>query len=274
MALRDSKLVLRVADTVRDAMKVKDQRTPEERKAHGLELREQCPLDTHAVWEAPADRPDPVALLRERSALKRLAPQLPALAADARCRVVTVFDVLANQFIEELRGEKRHGSCGMGIWETVLRHRRGCALTLGDIDEKSTEELIADLRRIRDGYFAQRLAEKAEPSVFRGWREGLIFDENLLLNAAEDMREGIKCLRVINSVSLLKENFETFIFEGAQGLLLDGSGDAYAPYTTPSATGSRNIRAFHAELGVTAQETALPLGASVKVLHGCRQLVP
>ena len=201
--------------------------------------------------------PDPVALLRERSALKRLAPQLPALAADARCRVVTVFDVLANQFIEELRGEKRHGSCGMGIWETVLRHRRGCALTLGDIDEKSTEELIADLRRIRDGYFAQRLAEKAEPSVFRGWREGLIFDENLLLNAAEDMREGIKCLRVINSVSLLKENFETFIFEGAQGLLLDGSGDAYAPYTTPSATGSRNIRAFHAELGVTAQETAL-----------------
>ena len=219
--------------------------------------------------------PDPVALLREQNALRRMIPELTELAADARCRVVTVFDVLANQFIEELRGDKRHGSCGMGIWETVLRNRRGCMLTIGDICEKSAEKLAAELRRIRDGYFAERLAEKAEPSVFRGWHDGLIFDENLLLNAAEDMRRGMDIVRVIKSLSVLRERFETFIFEGAQGLLLDGSGDAYAPYTTPSATGSQNIREFREEFDITTQETDLELcyvSRSYMTRHGAGSL--
>ena len=76
MALLDSKLAMRVADTVRDAMNVQDRRTPEERKAYGLKIREQCPLDVHAVWEAPADRPDPVALLKEQgeSRVQELLP--------------------------------------------------------------------------------------------------------------------------------------------------------------------------------------------------------
>ena len=43
-----------------------DERTPDERRAAGEALREKVPHKAHAIWEAPADRPDPVALLKEQ----------------------------------------------------------------------------------------------------------------------------------------------------------------------------------------------------------------
>lgn len=41
---------------------------------------------------------------------------------DHRVRWSTPYDMMANQIIEHLRGKDKHGSCGMGIWETVLRY--------------------------------------------------------------------------------------------------------------------------------------------------------
>ena len=36
------------------------------------------------------------------------------------CPVTTPFEMLANLILEESRGKKRHGSVGVGIWETVI----------------------------------------------------------------------------------------------------------------------------------------------------------
>ena len=38
--------------------------TPTERRAHGKRLRDTVPRDTHAAWRAPADRADPIGILR------------------------------------------------------------------------------------------------------------------------------------------------------------------------------------------------------------------
>ncbi|MDE7285341.1 MAG: hypothetical protein K2N55_00655 [Lachnospiraceae bacterium] len=38
--------------------------------------------------------------------------------ADPDCACTTVYDVLLNSLPEQLRAKDRHGSCGMGIFET------------------------------------------------------------------------------------------------------------------------------------------------------------
>ena len=43
-----------------------DLKTNEERRAEGRALRAAVPRSSHAGWEAPSDRPDPVSLLKER----------------------------------------------------------------------------------------------------------------------------------------------------------------------------------------------------------------
>jgi uncharacterized protein (DUF2252 family) len=43
-----------------------DDRTPDEQRAHGAALRNKVPFASHAVWVAPADRIDPVDLLRQQ----------------------------------------------------------------------------------------------------------------------------------------------------------------------------------------------------------------
>ena len=47
-----------------------------ERYAEGKRLREQCPRSSHAIWKAPRDRPDPVALVLEadRGRIPELLP--------------------------------------------------------------------------------------------------------------------------------------------------------------------------------------------------------
>ncbi|MDE6789018.1 MAG: adenylosuccinate synthetase, partial [Ruminococcus sp.] len=39
-----------------------------------------------------------------------------------KCMWSTPFDMMLNQIIEDSRGDKRHGSCGYGIWETIVRY--------------------------------------------------------------------------------------------------------------------------------------------------------
>jgi hypothetical protein len=55
---------------------VQNPATLQERYAAGKALREACPRDTHAVWKAPAGRPDPVQLVlkAEKGRLPELLP--------------------------------------------------------------------------------------------------------------------------------------------------------------------------------------------------------
>ena len=42
---------------------------------------------------------------------------------DRHCIVTLPCDMLINQFVETARGKSRHGSCGVGIFETIVRNR-------------------------------------------------------------------------------------------------------------------------------------------------------
>ncbi|MFY0104131.1 hypothetical protein ABTP95_20025, partial [Acinetobacter baumannii] len=63
---------------------------------------------------------NPIIFRRELSALNDLHLS-PAVILDSRARLTTPYDILVNQTIENRRGKTRHGSCGIGINETVTR---------------------------------------------------------------------------------------------------------------------------------------------------------
>ena len=187
MALRDSKLVLRVADTVRDAMKVKDQRTPEERKAHGLELREQYPLDTHSVWEAPADRPDPVALLKEQGE-SRVQELLPLRYERMSVSAFTFYRGGALIMASDLSHTPTTGievqACGdahisnFGFFNSPERHT---VFDINDFDETTRGPWEWDVKRLatsveicgRGRGFSDKDRKRAVRACVRGYREAM-----------------------------------------------------------------------------------------------------
>lgn len=150
------------------------------------------------------------------------------------CPLTTPYDMIANQIIEESRGDRRHGSCGVGIWETILRN----GITVGEMAAKSDDEKTDYLKFIRDEYFTNRISSKGiKPS--KDW-ESIINSKSLISNYIYDFN-----LMIMNSIftndSILNQ-FDTIIFENGQGLLLDQNREiqTYERHTTPSNTGLKN----------------------------------
>ena len=50
---------------------------------------------------------------------------VPNTYINQNCMITTPFDMMANQIIEESRGKNKHGSCGLGIFETIKRYKAG-----------------------------------------------------------------------------------------------------------------------------------------------------
>ena len=99
---------------------------------------------------------NPLLLADELAALRSLGVE-PAYTVDPDAWLTTPFDMMVNQMAEEARGRARHGSCGLGINETVTRseHQRFATRVrdLADVDR-----LSARLATIRDDYVPGRLA--------------------------------------------------------------------------------------------------------------------
>ena len=60
-----------------------------------------------------------------RKEYTELSVYKPICYVDKRCPVTTPWDMIINQFYEEVRGASRHGSCGMGIGSTIDRENNG-----------------------------------------------------------------------------------------------------------------------------------------------------
>jgi adenylosuccinate synthase len=65
----------------------------------------------------------------------------PVIFAHYKARVSTIYDMVLNSIAEISRGADRHGSCGLGINETVTRHEAGFTLTVLDIKSYNALDL-------------------------------------------------------------------------------------------------------------------------------------
>lgn len=160
---------------------------------------------------------------------------------DARCRIVTPFDMIANQFAEQGR-DVRHGSCGMGIFETIIRYNDGGGRMLtrkvGDLCNlinNSLYDYITDVQR----YYEHR--------------KGIRFDsipgldvEGLKRHWVDDFNTMVANVSIVYdwSVKSLLNYYDVIIFEGGQGLALDMDNMADFPHLTPSNTGCKKMIPF------------------------------
>lgn len=200
--------------------------------------------------------PDLLKLGEEMDQMKQSGMDIHTLYAHPDCSCVTVYDVLLNSLTEQLRGRQRHGSCGMGIFETTLRTKTPYVLFLRDFEKAECRmaPIAEKLSSIREQYTLPRLRELEnkypksfqDPEICR-WAE-LITDDNVLYNAAEMMCGHFRKYVALRDWPPMAAQYDTLIFENGQGLLLDWDNEEYSPHLTASHTGLKNIAELLAEL--------------------------
>ena len=153
-----------------------------------------------------------------------------------QCMVSTPYDMMANQIIEDARGDQRHSSCGVGIWETIYRG----GITAEKLFSMSDRETESYLKTVREYYMDKRFKEKGIQFPDK-WR-WLFFSEPLMkayIDSIGTMRE----MTMMFGSIVLHDMRNSVIFENGQGLCLDQSGDYLTVYeghlSTPSYTGLR-----------------------------------
>lgn len=172
---------------------------------------------------------------------------VPSVYVDPGAPVTTPYDIMLNQAAEKARGNKRHGSCGMGFAETIHREVDVLhSLYFGEIEDESV--LRAKLNRIRFDWVPMRagqlgISEKIE----------FLNDERIFERFVADCKFTYAMTRARFWRTMRWEG--DLIFEGAQGLRLDMFHENF-PHVTRSQTGVRNVKALLAEnvMGASVHE--------------------
>lgn len=147
---------------------------------------------------------DPIALHAEYDILVQKGIT-PKLYVDACCTIISPYDVIANRNNKE---SLENGTCGCGIWEALNRERNGCGeLDIFDI-QSSPEDYLEDVRSYHNLDKQEELEEQFIKDI-----------EWLSLFATYD-------------IEAVAEDYDVFIYESSQGLLLDGNY-GLRPYITP-----------------------------------------
>lgn len=173
---------------------------------------------------------NPLALRQEVDKLELT----PTVMSHEHARVSTIYDMAINGLIEEARGSGRHGSCGMGINETVTRHQFGPRLSLRDARDPSFDR-AAFFRGLEQRWIPYRLAQLGldldklpESPLTELIRRR---ESNKHASALYDAARHI--VQVYDTDMLRTSNW---VFEGAQGLALDEELGTF-PHVTRSRTG-------------------------------------
>ena len=180
---------------------------------------------------------NPLLYADERRALADNFGVVPELTASARCRVTLPWDMMVGQIIEESRGAARHGSCGCGIYETILRFRNtDWAMDLGTLARAGWTDFRAACRRLVTEYLPARLgAMGAAPDA--EW-QAILNSEGLIERTWEDLRDMLREVRLYGDWADAARGFDHLVFEAGQGLALDAENRADFPHLTPSRTTS------------------------------------
>ncbi len=180
---------------------------------------------------------NPIIFLKDHSALKEYICCRKCYV-NPNCRFSTPFDMLINQIAEESRGTDRHGSCGIGIWETLVRYKNGYKMTVSEFHKADLNEKVEYLTNIADHYMPVRLNELGIQKLDDKWTDIISKKHILIENFIEDFENMMICVTLCNDDII--DEYDTVIFEGGQGLLLDEENTEYMPYLTPSKTGTAN----------------------------------
>lgn len=163
----------------------------------------------------------------------------PKVFRDTRCKWTVPFDMIANTITEQLKGT--HGSCRMGVWNTILRNKEMNFISFDDFNSLPYSGKLVILEDIKKWY------ERRIP-VPDEWK-GIWNSPFLITNFMDDCTFMLQ--NTIPAYGTKDEfvKYDGIIFENGQGLLLTDRGkDTYD--TTPSNTGVHDALCVLKESGL------------------------
>lgn len=200
----------------------------------------------------------------------------PQVYINPNCKLTTIYDMLINQVLEADRGTSKHGSCGVGVFETLYRNQNGIdfkntfeynplAMTVGEFVRMNALGQLDFLNAIRKEYVPKRFDIFGLKNIAAEFLKVLSSD-NVLINFIDDFNFMIKHSMAARDDILL--DYDTAIFENGQGLLLDQYNDAYFPHLTPSNTGLKNPTNILNKLDYRGQVEACYVTRTYMTRHG------
>lgn len=212
----------------------------------------------------------PLAMLAEERHLQTLGidDAFARMRVDVQALVTTPFQQSANRLKEMLRGDARHGSCGMGVGETMvdwLAH--GCNVLLaGDLHDRA--RTVQKLRFLRDAKWTEIEAKLSGADISDALAAELnTFHDPRLIEATADVYAYFVGLVTLTDGDTLRRQRGTVIFEGAQGVLLD-EWRGFFPYNSWSTLSFKNAETLLAETGFDGETLRLGLLRAYATRHG------
>ena len=216
----------------------------------------------------------PLAAMREAEALSTLGVVNPLslLSIDEHALIITPFHRAANRLRELLRDGSRHGSCGVGVGESMadlvflgpdqslfmgeLRNRSKMAYKLERIQEAKRAELYAMARDLPDtkDVLHERMVLERVDAVDRTIE---LFES--FASTVHTVGSGYLA-HVMNTPG-------TVVFEGAQGVLLD-EWYGFHPHTTWSTTTPKNAHTLLSEASFKGATTTIGVMRAYATRHG------
>ena len=198
--------------------------------------------------------------LGERNVLRRIS-------IDPACLVTTPFQQAAGRLRELLRSGERHGSCGVGVGETV-------ADALADPELAVRFGELRQPARLRDRLEAQRVRKWAEFSAQAGGGPNADVARELQLLASSDVTERwltaaadvAQAVRIAGDESV-HDAKGSVVFEGAQGVLLD-EAFGFHPFTTWSHCTPAGARDLLSRIGWAHPVETVGVLRAYAVRHG------
>jgi adenylosuccinate synthase len=189
---------------------------------------------------------------------------LSLVSVNADAPLTTPFHVALNRIRELVAGAGRHGSCGMGIGETMRDVLAGQGLRFGAVGEVGFHRSLKDLQGMK---LAQALGLIEGRTVDEA-AKGRIDQELHVLSSRDALTDTLAAFEMVaQAVDVVGDlpEAQTYVFEGAQGVLLDEHW-GYHPHKTFSTTTSRNaLRVLH---GKPVEVSVLGLLRAYSTRHG------
>lgn len=215
---------------------------------------------------------DPVAMATEAQHLEHLGcgNLFARLTVDEDALVVTPFMKAANRLREVLRGDGRHGSCGMGIGETTAHSLNFPDDAVHARDLRDPATLLAKLQRQQDlkrEEFKERFTELSARETVR--TDTALFNDTTAADVwAELLVNHARRFAIVPGDFLRKLAHRTnLLFEGAQGVLID-EWHGFHPYTTWSTATCDNALNLLAEIEYEFPVERLGVLRAYFVRHG------
>jgi adenylosuccinate synthase len=219
---------------------------------------------------------NPLAMVHEEAHLVKqgVTGAFNRMYVDGRCLMTTPYHRMANRLRELARGDNRHGSCGMGIGETVAYAT--AALTMAPVieDVLQPELLETKLQHLRTvmrqtvGRFPLDLTNKIVVKEL----STMDVPVSDLVQRYVAWGQKVTILNDPMEVAELLNRYDTAIMEGAQGVLLD-ENYGFHPYTTWSTTTARNAHVVLDEAEVRCPRTVIGVIRAYATRHGAGPFV-